>query len=95
MNKCVSQKYLTLNRKIDLNFTLEQCAVQTVQSIPTIHNEESFEFGYLQLSIEFELKDYESLSKTNIANLTISSAIADLVSWVEVRNPIPTAFSQH
>ncbi|WP_333430669.1 hypothetical protein [Microcoleus sp. MON2_D5] len=60
MNKCVSQKYLTLNRKIDLNFTFEQCAVQTVQSIPTIHNEESFEFGYLQLSIEFELKDYES-----------------------------------
>ncbi|MEZ2302239.1 MAG: hypothetical protein ACBR13_10795 [Microcoleus sp.] len=52
---------MTLNRKIDLNFTFEQCAVQTVQSIPTIHNEESFEFGYLQLSIEFELKDYESL----------------------------------
>ncbi|WP_333205079.1 hypothetical protein [Microcoleus sp. S28C3] len=52
---------MTLNRKIDLNFTFEQCAVQTVQSIPTIHNEESFEFGCLQLSIEFELKDYESL----------------------------------
>lgn len=52
---------MILNRKIDLNFTFEQCAVQTVYSIPTIHNEESFEFGYLQLSIEFELKDYESL----------------------------------
>lgn len=52
---------MTLNRKIDLNFTFEQCAVQTVQSIPTIHNEETFKFGYLQLSIEFELKDYESL----------------------------------
>lgn len=52
---------MALNRKIDLNFTFEQCAVQTVQSIPTIQNKESFEFGYLQLSIEFELKDYESL----------------------------------
>lgn len=52
---------MILNRKIDLNFTFEQCAVQTVQSIPTIQNKESCEFGYLQLSIEFELKDYESL----------------------------------
>jgi hypothetical protein len=66
MVKCVSQKYLTLNRKIDLNFTFEQCIVQTVQSISTIQNKESFGFGYLQLSIEFELKEYESLVDTPI-----------------------------
>lgn len=66
MVKCVSQKYLTLNRKIDLDFTFEQCIVKTVQSVLTIQNKEGAEFGYLQLSIEFELNEYESLTDTPI-----------------------------
>ncbi len=60
MVKCVSQKYLTLDRKVDLNFTFERCVVDTIQTIPKLNNQENNEFGYLRLSIEFELKEYES-----------------------------------
>jgi hypothetical protein len=61
MNRFVSQQYLILDRKIDLSFAFERCVVETVQTISTLTNQEESEFGYLQLSIEFELKEYESI----------------------------------
>jgi hypothetical protein len=82
MVKCVSQKYLTLNQKINLNFTFEQCIVQTVQAIPTIQDKESSEFGYLQLSIEFELKDYESLADAPIFIRPLYLSLLGIISFL-------------
>lgn len=64
------EKGLLLNRKIDLDFTSDQCAVNTIESITEFANEEKAEFvcpeekdefGYLRISIEYELKEYESI----------------------------------
>ena len=87
MVKRVFKKYLTLNQKINLNFTFEQCIVQTVQSIPTIQDKESSEFessefGYLQLSIEFELKDYESFHDAPIFTRPIYLSLLGIISFL-------------
>ena len=82
MVKCVSQTYLTLNRKIDLSFIFEQCIVQTVQSIPTVQSKESFEFGHLQLSIEFELKEYESLADAPIFTRPRYLSLLGIISFL-------------
>jgi hypothetical protein len=82
MVKYVSQQYLTLSQKINLNFAFEQCIVQTVQVIPPIQNKESSEFGYLQLSIEFELKDYESLADAPILIRPIYLSLLGIISFL-------------
>jgi hypothetical protein len=82
MAKFVSQRYLTLNRKINLTFTFEQCIVHTIQAIPTIQNEESFELGYLQLSIEFELKDYESFTDAPIFIRPMYLSLLGIISFL-------------
>ena len=77
MTKCITQIYIPLNRKIELNFIFERCAVNTITSITELaklitefadEEEDEFvclgeksEFGYLRLSIEYELKEYESI----------------------------------
>lgn len=82
MRRCISHKYLTLNRKTNLNFTFEQCVVQTIQAIPTAQNEEYSEFGYLQMSIGFELKDYESLADAPIFIRPIHLSLLGIVSFL-------------
>ena len=59
--KCISHYYIELDERTDINFIFEKCAVDTCSAIPRYNeeNETKSEFGYLRLSIEFELKNYE------------------------------------
>lgn len=86
MVKCVSQKYLALSRKINLNFTFEKCIVKTVEALPIIDRDqeslESLEFGYLQVSIEFELKDYESIFDAPIFTRPIYLSLLGIISFL-------------
>jgi len=68
------EKGLLLNRKIDLDFISDQCAVNTIESTTEFAEEEQDEFvcpgeknefGYLRISIEYELKEYESISSSS------------------------------
>ncbi|TOC21671.1 hypothetical protein CGJ88_25595, partial [Vibrio parahaemolyticus] len=63
MARCISRYFIELEQEINLSFSLDNCIVETVQSID---EEETNEFGYLMITIEFECKDYESLSDAPI-----------------------------
>ncbi len=62
MTKCISQYYLANPKEIILSFIFEKCAVDTVESIPNSDDKDLNEYGYLRLSIEYELKEFESLT---------------------------------
>lgn len=82
MTKCISQYYLLLDRKIDLNFKFERCAVDTVVSIQGMDEEEKNEFGYLRLSIEYELKEYESVSTGAIFSRPRYLSLLGIISYL-------------
>lgn len=60
--KCLSHYYLELERNIEINFIFEKCSVDTLGQIPKLDKDNKGEFGYLRLTFEYELKEYESIT---------------------------------
>ncbi|TXN13577.1 hypothetical protein [Vibrio parahaemolyticus] len=79
MARCISRYFIELEQEINLSFSLDNCIVQTVQSID---EEETNEFGYLMITIEFECKDYESLSDAPIFVRAKYLSILGVVSYL-------------
>jgi|GEM_PF-4678592 len=64
--KCITNYYIELKEEIEVNFIFEKCAISTCLTIPNHNLETKSGFGFLRLSIEFDLKDYEALSDASI-----------------------------
>lgn len=64
--KCITHYYIELEEKTNINFIFEKCAIDTCLTIPKNNGETKSEFGFLRISIEFDLKSYEALSDASI-----------------------------
>ena len=82
MRKCISTYYLALNREIDLTFTFQGCFVDTITTIPSPIDRGYSEYGYLSISIEFELKDYEALSDAPIFTRSRYLSLLGILSFL-------------
>lgn len=59
--KCLSHYYIELEKNTEINFIYEKCSVDTLSQIPGFEEDKKSEFGYLRLSFEYELKEYEAI----------------------------------
>ena len=82
--KCISHYYIELDERTDINFVFEKCAVDNCSTIPRYDKEDETknEFGYLRLSIEFELKSYESISDGAIFSRPIYLSLLGIISFL-------------
>lgn len=82
--KCISHYYIELEERTEINFIFENCAVDTCTSIPTRTKEaeNKSEFGFLRLSIEFELKEYESISDGAIFSRPRYLSLLGIISFL-------------
>lgn len=64
MRRCINEYYCELEKPVEIQFQFDECRVQF---IPELDGElSSSEFGYLKISIESRLKEYESISDSSI-----------------------------
>jgi hypothetical protein len=80
--KCISHYYIELEEKIDINFIFEKCAIDTCLTIPNHKGETKSEFGFLRLTIEFELKNYEALSDAAIFSRPRYLSLLGIISFL-------------
>lgn len=59
--KCLSHYYIELDKKIEVNFVYEKCSVDTLSQISGFEKNQKNEFGFLRLTFEYELKEYEAI----------------------------------
>jgi len=81
--KFITHYYIELEEKININFFFENCAVDNCSTIPR-HNQENeniTKFGFIRLSIEFELKEYESISDAAIFSRPIYLSLLGIISF--------------
>lgn len=64
MKKCVNEYYCELDKTVEIQFQLEGFTVQYLSKLDG--EQSSSEFGYIKISIESNLKDYESLTDSAI-----------------------------
>ena len=82
--KCISHYYIELKEKTEINFIFDKCAIDTCPAIPKSEKEKGTksEFGFLRLSIEYELKEYESNLDGAIFSRPLYLSLLGIISFL-------------
>lgn len=97
--KCITHYYIELEEKVNINFPFENCCVDNCSTIPRHKSEDEIktEFGFIRISIEFELKQYETLSDASIFCRPIYLSLLGIISFLlekpfDVFSPVSSSY---
>ncbi|MCH2449839.1 MAG: hypothetical protein MK198_06790 [Gracilimonas sp.] len=71
-----------MTRDIEIWFYLDKCLVETVKNIEDEEIEAPFDFGFIKVSIEFSLKEYETISNAGMLTRPKYLAVLGVLSFI-------------
>lgn len=80
--KCISQYYIALPKEIEIWFNFDKCIVESVKNIEDGEIESPSGFGFIKVSIEFSLKEYEAVSNAGMFTRPKYLAVLGILAFI-------------